>query len=270
MTLPFERALGEELVRSAERDQRRRHRRRMRGGIGGAVAAVAAGIAAAVAVLAPSSASADVEVWVDDGTIVVELAGGRVDGDELLDALHDEGVDVVIEEEPAGPSRVGHAISVVVAPGDPLGSREIDIRSDADGEGQIFTIPQDWFGTLTIVLGRRAEEGEGYTSSSDTFDEGEPLHCSGIYGLTLREAARRASIPTPGSAWSGRCPTAASSSSPYRGGRDRSRRRARLPGRHALARGAHPPRVACDAAAVPAGPAGAARTVPRRRRHART
>ena len=55
-----------------------------------------------------------------------------------------------------------------------------------------FTVPVEWEGHLTLIVGRPAEPREPYVQPANAFAEGEPLACTGLLGATLEVAKREA------------------------------------------------------------------------------
>ena len=54
-----------------------------------------------------------------------------------------------------------------------------------------FVLPDGWPGHMDLRVGRPAERGEVYTGFTNAYATGEPLHCSGIFGLSAADAASR-------------------------------------------------------------------------------
>jgi hypothetical protein len=183
MTGPFDERLRNELMAAVHRRPRRRRRHV-------AVAAVAlaiGGLLAASLVADQRPASADVEITHEDGRVIVRLTDLANTADEIEAAIDAEGLDVRVEAVAAGPSHVGRFVGEV-------GDADIDDveRSEVDGVSfMAFSIPEDWDGTLTVLLGRPAGPDEPYVSSTDAFAPGEPLACSSALGMPLRSVVER-------------------------------------------------------------------------------
>jgi hypothetical protein len=178
---PFERALRDELVAAAHRGPRR-HRRRVAAAIGAGAAAIAG-----VAALAwPSPATADIEVTHRNGQVEVRMVDLETSPRQLAQELADAGVDARVRGEPVGPSNVGRLVAVTIDGPDAGAVELVDFDSH---DHQAFRIPERFDGTLEIGVGRQARPGERWTSSSDAFALGEPLHCDDVRDRPLAEVA---------------------------------------------------------------------------------
>jgi hypothetical protein len=176
---PFERALREELVAAARRGPQRRRR-----WLAAAAAAVAAAIAGVAALVWPSPATADVEVTHRNGLVEVRMVDLETTPRRLAQELADAGVDARVHGEPVGPSNVGRLVAVTI---DGPDAREVELIDFESHDHQAFRIPERFRGTLVIGVGRQARPGERWTTSSDAFALGEPLHCRDVRGRPLAE-----------------------------------------------------------------------------------
>ncbi len=184
MTAPFEQALRDELMAAARRPPRRRAPR-------AALAAVAAVVALAVVIGSsltrdPTPAGADVEVTHENGRVILRLTDLANTPEEIEAALDPEGFDIRVTAVPVGPSNVGRFVGQVATDADLVDLDFIRV----DGVTYLgFSLPEQWDGSLTLLLGRRAGAGEGYATASNAFAPGEPLACSGALGDPLHEVA---------------------------------------------------------------------------------
>lgn len=182
MSSPFHIAFREELLEAAQRASARR-RRRFRLGLGALFAAVLG----TLAWLVPDPVAADVSVRVVDGFVEVTLRGPVDSNDEILDALERHDIDAAVRSVPTGPSAVGRFISVEAdGAGSPSDVEMLDPHGPAFGG---FRLREGIDTGVTIGLGRPAEPGEPYEAYTNPFDQGEPLHCRGVLGQTLADAA---------------------------------------------------------------------------------
>jgi hypothetical protein len=177
----FEAALRDELQRAVRRPTPRRL-----GVLAAAVGAVAAGALAAASVLAPGSAAADVKITRENGRVTVLLTDRANDADAIEAALNAEGLDIRVTSAAAGPSNLGRFIAESASDGAPVALERIETEG-ATFMG--FSIPEDWKGTLTVVVGRAAQVGEAYRTFSDAYAAGEPLACTGTLGQPLVQAS---------------------------------------------------------------------------------
>lgn len=187
MTSAFERALREELLGAALRDERRR-RRRVRSLLGASVV----GATGAVALLWPGPAGAEVEVRIRDGRLVVHLTGDGASPDDLVEALRGQRFRVQVEGYVTGPSGVGSFAGISAE----HGGKEVVEPVISDRRGPVFdtfTIPLDFRGLLVVHVGvpGTGRSDEEYDLPTDAFAEEEPLHCAGIFGRPLQEVTER-------------------------------------------------------------------------------
>ena len=130
-------------------------------------------------------AAADVEVSIDGPDFVVRLTSLETRPDEIVAEARAAGLDVRVREVPVGPSNVGKFIG---SSGDqPADFRPIDPESDAFTG---FRISKDWPGTLELVLGRAARDGESWIGPTDALQPGEALACEPLLGDPVESVAR--------------------------------------------------------------------------------
>jgi hypothetical protein len=173
-------ALRRELVVAAARRQARRRSRpgRVAAGLGVATAAVAA------LALGPTEAGAEVRVERTGGRLVVTLV--ELDDPRTAEAeLRAAGLDVRIEEVPAGPSAVGRFVGTTDSGGLPTELVPVD---GGAGSFAAFSLPQGWRGSLHLLVGRPPRDGEAYVGFSDALAPGEPLACLPLVGRRAEEA----------------------------------------------------------------------------------
>ena len=168
------------------------------------LSAAAAVIAVAVVVVAmladpPEVAAEPVTFRVQGDYIVASVADPAASEAELEAAFERRGFDIEVVLEPASPSFEGivggitedpraqkYPIRIVRGPGC------VTQGSGAFDECPVgVRIPLDFEGSATIDLGRRAAPGEFYRMTADAFAPGEVLHCSGLRGMPVEEAAER-------------------------------------------------------------------------------
>ena len=185
MSGPFDQAFRGELLRVARRDERRR-----RYTVRGAIVAAVAAVAGVLAITLPGNpAAADVRVTVENDQLEVRLTDSTSTPREVLEALHDHGITATtVGSVPTGPSSVGRIVRVVFeeAAGSPA---HVTYLAPSGSAYLGFRVPADWPGEMTISLGRPARPGEAYDGPTDAFLPGEALHCAGLRGRTLAEAA---------------------------------------------------------------------------------
>lgn len=180
MSRPFEDALRTELMRSIRNPSRRPRRL----GIV-AVAGIAALVIALTSLIDTDTARADVEITREHGRVEVLLTDLKTSAEDVRAALAEEGLSVIVRDAPVGPSNVGRFVGESTTPGD---VRDVRRVSEVGVAFMGFSIPDDWDGTLTVLLGRPARDGEPYELFSDAYAPGEPLACSGTLGGRLSDA----------------------------------------------------------------------------------
>ena len=189
-----------------------------------AVAAVVIAIVAAVQLRTAPPAAAGVDVTVTGGQVMVRLTELEHRPGVIEAAVRKAGLNVEVVAVPAGPSRVGEFMTVAATADLPPELRVID--GQASGSFGGFVLPQGWPGRLLLNVGRPAKGDENYVRFSDAYAKGEPLHCSGVYGLTASQTVARLpkgkvhfdffAFSSAGEA-PARLPAAAVSSSPFAG-----------------------------------------------------
>jgi hypothetical protein len=144
--------------------------------------ALMAAIVGGLLLRSPAPAAADVEITHDNGRVVVRLTDLEATPAEIEAAASTEGLDIHVEQVPSGPSHVGRFVGEEVTSG---GFTDVE-HLDMEGVTFVaFSLPEDWAGKLTLLLGRPARAGEGYVAFTDAYAVGEPLACSQTLGGPL-------------------------------------------------------------------------------------
>lgn len=99
-----------------------------------------------------------------DGTVVVEVIGAIRDPEIAADELEAAGFSVTLEGVPTAPSLVGQLVSVYTEPAD--GTADAAVATESDGPRVIELRGEpDSLGTVVIMYGRPANEGELYVAN---------------------------------------------------------------------------------------------------------
>jgi hypothetical protein len=121
----------------------------------------------------------------DSGYIIATVTDPFAAQSSLNAAFKAAGLNIVVTLVPASPSIVGTVTSMSgPASGPQIQTLEGD--SCVTGGGGVggcpigLKIPRDFTGQATITLGRPAQSGEDYVSTTSAFAPGESLHCSGL------------------------------------------------------------------------------------------
>jgi hypothetical protein len=197
---PYQAKLREALVGAVDtklvRDRRRAVARRAALAMGAVAAVVAVFIAAT---LPNDRAQASIDVEVRDGRIFVHLLDLESRPEEIVAAMRNAGIDVVLEEAPVGPSNVGRFVGAVATQSGPA------LKIARAGGTEAFTsfsVPEGYAGVLRLSVGRKAAPGEQWRTASDATAKGEILECRELRGLTAVEASRQlAGGPASSIAW---------------------------------------------------------------------
>jgi hypothetical protein len=174
--------LADELGRAAVRQHRQR-RRRLRATAVGVVATVAVAAGVLTATVDAPPAAAGVEIEVRNGRIFVRLTDLEARAGLVEAVLRDAGIDAGVTAEPVGPSNLGRFVQ---SRSDLPEAEQLDLRR---GTYATLVVPTGHRGRLTIVIGRPAEPGERYVTSSDAVAPGEPLACLDVLGRPARQLA---------------------------------------------------------------------------------
>jgi hypothetical protein len=197
---PYQAKLREALVGAVEtklmRDRRRAVARRAVFAMAVIVALVAVFFAAA---LPNDRAQASIDVEARDGRIFVHLLDLESRPEEIVAAMRNAGIDVVLEEAPVGPSNVGRFVGFAGT----QGGAELKVARVGGTEAfTSFSVPQDFAGVVRLSVGRKAAPGEQWRTASDATEKGEILECREIRGLTAVEASQQlAGGPASTIAW---------------------------------------------------------------------
>lgn len=119
-----------------------------------------------------------------NGTLTIDVLQRAATPEAIVDALKDEGLDATTRSLRTGPS---------------LDGRLLGLSGGQAGGGTLWglRVSEAWPGTILVLIGQTAPEGEQYEIAADAFAEGEPLHCVGWPGMTksdLMDAADSAGI----------------------------------------------------------------------------
>ena len=190
---PFEARLRTELMGGIARDQKRRARRRVAVPAAGSLALVVAAAVLAVVLrpgagpVAPDVASAGaVVVREAEGVFEVTVADLEAGPDEVRRELTEAGITgVEITSAAVRDSDVGRFVGLGAVPEgfEVLGGSSVDGRPVFTS----FRIPADLAAPLELVMGRAAEPGESYAFAYDAYGPGQPLHCTGLWGMRVEE-----------------------------------------------------------------------------------
>lgn len=135
-------------------------------------------------------AAAAVTVVEEGGVRRIEIANLHADGDAIMAALREQGLDVSLTIVPASPSLVGARVATGESAADAgRVTYEYVEGSTAAADVVALNVPLDYRGQLEIGIGRRAHAGEPYaTAAVSAAEPGEALHCVDLYGgATVRE-----------------------------------------------------------------------------------
>jgi hypothetical protein len=168
--------------------------------------AVPVAIAAAAAVLLALSitlpagfpggtrrAAAAISFTEDGRYIVAVIQDPQADSEALSAAFTQHSLDITLKLLPVSPSFVGKVVEQDTSGGSDIETL-FDENADCTTPGSTscpigLRIPLDFHGQANITLGRAGEPGEEYASVNDAFAPGELLHCSGLRGMTVQQAA---------------------------------------------------------------------------------
>src|SRR5688572_30699381 len=197
---PYQARLREALVGAVDTKLVRDRRRAVARRTVLAMAAIAAVVGTVVTITLPDNrAQASIDVDVRDGRIVVRLLDLESRPEEIVAAMRNAGIDVVLEEAPVGPSNVGRFVGAFATKSGP------DLKVARAGGTEAFTsfsVPEGYDGVLRLSVGRKAAPGEQWRAASDATEKGEILECREIRGLTAVEASRElAGGPASTIAW---------------------------------------------------------------------
>lgn len=169
------------------------HRRRgkvaIRALAGATAAAVGFGVVLGSSVITPGPAVANIQFTTRDGYIVALVTDPEAATEELDGAFAARELDIELELVPVSPSAVG---TVTAIGGDQIDGIQTLAGDCATPGGACpigLRIPVDFDGQAEIQLGREAHPGERYVSAGNAFAPGEVLHCSGLLGASVEQAA---------------------------------------------------------------------------------
>jgi hypothetical protein len=161
----------------------------------GLAAAVLAIVLALVLRSAPAVHAAGVKfsypkTGADKGYIVATVTDPFAAQASLDAAFQQAGLDIQVSLVAASPSLVGTVVEI----SEPSNGPQIDSLNGGScvtGGGSCpigVKIPRDFTGSGYITLGRPAQPGEEYETTTSSFAPGEALHCSGLIGKTYAQA----------------------------------------------------------------------------------
>ncbi len=187
----------------AHRDRRTRHRPRL-GGLRPATAFLAAGLAMLIAVVtvlafagqsivSPTKAkAAGVHFARHAGYIDATIDDPSAPAESMEAAFVQYGLNITVNVIPASPSLVG-TITFMDTPSSfkPIYGPEGSCLLPGGATRCVIgmRVPSDFSGSATIVVDGTAAPGQAYSSVNDALAPGEVLHCSGIRGMSVSEAA---------------------------------------------------------------------------------
>ncbi|GAA2356652.1 hypothetical protein [Nonomuraea africana] len=150
-----------------------------------AVAVLAASVTvlgwtSALPVFGPEPVGAALVITQEDGYYVIQVKDLRADPPKYQEQLKALGLDVSLRLIPATPGLVGNLLATAPS-GDVIQEfKTIDRPGPCDKLGSCpigLKIPVGYKGTALVELGREAEPGEKYFSSTAFDAKGEPMHC---------------------------------------------------------------------------------------------
>lgn len=116
-----------------------------------------------------------------NGKIVARITDPRAASSELDAVFHQHGLDISVRVVPVSPSLVGSIVALYESAGtSPITSMQH--RPCLKGGTHCWVglvVPADFNGAAKVFVGRAAEPGEVYDSSTSPFAPGEVLHCHG-------------------------------------------------------------------------------------------
>ena len=186
--IPFLEDLGDALEHAAEQQitlaARPQRRSRWVPAVVTAALLLTAGTVLAVLLPTPPPAAAGVEIQQVGEDLVVRIVDLEAQPDQIRRAIAEAGLDVEVIPVPVSPSLVGLFVSSFVSqPGPDF--EPIDV------EGQTFRgfrVPADYPGRIELHIGRTARTGEDYQAGGFAYATGEPLACTGLFGVQVRDA----------------------------------------------------------------------------------
>jgi hypothetical protein len=107
-------------------------------------------------------------------------------------AFAEYGLDITVQVLPASPSLVGTITFMDTPPSfEPIYGPEGSCLLPGGGTRCIIgmRVPSDFSGTANIVVDGAAAPGQLYHTTVDALAPGEVLHCSGVLGMTVSQAA---------------------------------------------------------------------------------
>jgi hypothetical protein len=122
-----------------------------------------------------------------NGEIVAKITRPLAAASQLQAAFRSHGLDVTVVSYPVSPSLVGQILTVTT------NVRVSPVRGrPCLGGGYSCVVgiklPTHFTGYVVVSVGRFARPGEAYTDYGGLFDPGDPLHCSGLLGESVRAA----------------------------------------------------------------------------------
>lgn len=146
-------------------------------------AAVVAAVFGVGAVVRPPDASAAIEVRHAGNLITVRLVDLEARPEEVEEELRAAGLDVDVTTGATPVQLVGRFVRH--ASSQPLPDDLEVLDEDGAAGFTSFALPDDWDGSLQLVLGREAQPGESYIRSINAFADGEPFACTGWRSASL-------------------------------------------------------------------------------------
>ncbi len=186
--IPYLKNLGDALELAAQQQitLAPRPQRRSRWVPAVVTAALLLTVGTVLAVLVPTlpPAAAGVEIQQVGEDLLVRIIDLEAQPDQIQQAIAEAGLDAEVIPVPVSPSLVGLFVSSFISqPGPDFEPIEVDGQTFRG-----FRVPADYRGRIELHIGRTARPDEDYQAGGFAYATGEPLACTGLFGVHVRDA----------------------------------------------------------------------------------